>query len=94
MIPLAVDPFFALNGVATVTTIQINPPDQLAQEAQIAGLVTREAIEAMLREQLKKQAGEKLIEFWNDLPAEKLAPEIEQEIVGEVRAGRQRRAGS
>jgi uncharacterized protein HemY len=80
-----------------MTTIEINLPDQLVQEAQSAGLLTREAIEAMLREQLKKQAGEKLRTFWADLPADELTPEIDQEIVDEVRAvraARRRRAGS
>lgn len=80
-----------------MTTIEINLPDQLAQEAQSAGLLTQEAIEAMLREQLKKQAGERLNAFWADLPVEELTPEIEQEIVDEVRAvraERRRRAGS
>ncbi len=80
-----------------MTTIQINLPDQLAQEAQRAGLLTEEAIEAMLREQLKKQAGEKLRTSWASLPVEELTPEIEQEIVDEVRAvraERRRHAGS
>lgn len=97
MVLSAVVRFLGLTGVATMTTIQINLPDQLAQEAQSAGLLTQEAIEAMLREQLKKQAGEKLREFWNELPAEELTPEIEQEIDDEVRAvraERRRRAGS
>jgi hypothetical protein len=38
-----------------MTTVQINLPDQLAQMAQKAGLLTAEAIEAMLREQLRVQ---------------------------------------
>ncbi|HMZ83616.1 MAG TPA: hypothetical protein PLX20_12315 [Rhodocyclaceae bacterium] len=88
MIRSAVGLFFGLTGVATMTTIQINLPDQLAQEAQSAGLLTEEAIEAMLREQLKKQAGEKLRTSWASLPAEELTPKIEQEIVDEVRTVR------
>ena len=43
-----------------MTTVQIQLPDQLAQDAQAAGLLTPEAMAAMLREQLKKQAGEDL----------------------------------
>ena len=38
-----------------MTTIEITLPDQLAQEAQRAGLLSSEALEAMLREQLKDQ---------------------------------------
>jgi hypothetical protein len=38
-----------------MTTVQITLPDQLAQEAQRAGLLTPERIELLLREQLKAQ---------------------------------------
>jgi hypothetical protein len=36
-----------------MTTVQINLPDQLAQEAQQAGLLSPELLEKWLREQLK-----------------------------------------
>ena len=36
-----------------MTTVQITLPDQLAQEAQRAGLLSPEKIEQLLREQLK-----------------------------------------
>lgn len=36
-----------------MTTVQINLPDQLAQEAQRAGLLTPAALERILREYLK-----------------------------------------
>lgn len=71
-----------------MTTVQIQLPDQLAQEAQAAGLLTPEAMAAMLREQLKKQAGEDLRAMWARMPKEELTPEIEQMIVDEVRAVR------
>jgi uncharacterized protein HemY len=74
-----------------VTTIQIQLPDELAQNAQAAGLLTPQAIEAMLREQLRKQAGESLRTTWQRLPQEELTPEIEQMIVEEVRAVRAER---
>ena len=68
--------------------LTLNLPDDLAQRAQSAGLLAPEAIEAMLREQLKKQAGEALRAVWARGPREQLTPEIEQEIVEEVRAAR------
>jgi uncharacterized protein HemY len=74
-----------------MTTIQIQLPDELAQNAQAAGLLTPQAIEAMLREQLRKQAGESLRTTWQRLPQEELTPEIEQMIVEEVRAVRAER---
>jgi uncharacterized protein HemY len=69
----------------------LNLPDDLPQRAQNAGLLTPEAIETMLREQLKKQSGENLREMWARRPREELTPEIEQEIVEEVRAVRAER---
>ena len=38
-----------------MTTIQITLPDQLAQEAQRAGLLSQAAIEKLLRAQLQAQ---------------------------------------
>lgn len=73
-----------------MTTVQIQLPDDLAQDAQAAGLLTPEALERLLREQLRKQAGERLHEAWQRLPDE-LTPEIEQMIDEEVRAARAER---
>lgn len=72
----------------TTLELTLNLPDDLAQKAQRAGLLTDEAIEAMLREQLRKQAGGTLRAMWARLPSEELTPEIEREIVTEVRAVR------
>ena len=71
----------------TTLELKLNLPDQLAREAKAAGLLTPEAMEAMLREQLRKQAGEALRTMWARLPREELTPEIEQEIVKKVRTG-------
>jgi len=45
----------------------------------------------MLREQLRKQAGESLRAMWERMPPEELTPEIEQMIDDEVRAVRAER---
>jgi Arc/MetJ family transcription regulator len=68
-----------------MTTVQINLPDELAQKAASAGLLSADAIEAMLREQLRRRAGESLQAMWQRGPQETLAPETEQEIVQQVR---------
>ena len=68
-----------------MTTVQINLPDELAQKAASAGLLSAEAMEAMLREQLRRRAGEALQAMWQRGPQDELTPEIEQEIVEEVR---------
>ena len=43
-----------------MTTVQITLPDQLAQEAQSAGLLTSATIERLLRERLKTQRVDEL----------------------------------
>lgn len=68
-----------------MTTVQITLPDELAQKAASAGLLSADAMEAMLREQLRRRAGDALQALWQRLPADELTPEIELEIVEEVR---------
>ena len=80
-----------------MTTVEITLPDDLAQKATQAGLLSSSAVEAMLREQLQRRAGETLQALWQHMPQEELTPELEQEIVDEVRkvrAERRTRAGS
>jgi FKBP-type peptidyl-prolyl cis-trans isomerase (trigger factor) len=74
-----------------MTTVQIQLPDELAQNAQAAGLLTPDAMAAMLREQLRKQAGEALRATWKNAPSEELTPEFEQMIDEEVHAARAER---
>ena len=74
-----------------MTTIEIELPEDLARRAKEAGLLTPDAMESMLRERLRKQAGEALREMWARMPREELTPEIEKEIVEEVRAVRAER---
>ena len=74
-----------------MTTVQIHLPDELAQKAASAGLLSAEAMEAMLREQLRRRAGEVLQGAWQRGPQEALTPETEQEIVEEVRTARAER---
>ncbi len=44
----------------TTLELTLNLPDDLAQRAKDAGLLSNEAIEKLLREQLRRQAGEEL----------------------------------
>lgn len=68
-----------------MTTVQIDLPDELAQKAASEGLLSPEAMEAMLREQLRRRAGEALKKMWQRRSLEDLTPRIEQEIIEEVR---------
>lgn len=72
----------------TRLNIKLELPDSLAKQAKEAGLLEPHALQTMLRDQLKKQAGEKLRAMWARMPREELTPKIEQEIVKEVRAVR------
>lgn len=67
-----------------MTTIQIDLPDALAQEAAKAGLLNSAAFENFLRTQLRIKAGESLRAMWAQTPSEELTPEIEQMINQEV----------
>ncbi len=71
-----------------MTTVYIELPDALAQNARAAGLLTPQALEAMLREQLKRQAGNELRAIWSSAPREESPPEIERMIDEEVQAVR------
>jgi FKBP-type peptidyl-prolyl cis-trans isomerase (trigger factor) len=68
-----------------VKTVQITLPDELAQNATNASLLSAEAMEAMLRQQLRRRAGEALQTMWQRGPQQELTPETEKEIVEEVR---------
>lgn len=56
-----------------------------------AGLLAPEAMEVMLREELRSRAGEGLRATWKRAPSDELTPEAEQEIVEGVRAVRAER---
>jgi phosphoserine phosphatase len=66
------------------TVLQISLPDELAQKAASAGLLSAEAMEAMLREQLRRRASQALQAMWQRAPKEVLTAEVEQQIVQQV----------
>jgi hypothetical protein len=80
-----------LNQEGDMTTIKIQLPDDLAQDAQAAGLLTPDAIERLLRERLRRQSGDALRAMWDRMPSEELSPEIEELINDEVRTVRTER---
>ena len=68
-----------------MTTIQISLPDDLAETARDAGLLDPDAIQGMLRQQLRSRALAELQQVWRSMPPADLTPEIEQQIVDEVK---------
>ena len=78
-----------------MTTLTIDLPDTLAKEAQDAGLLDANAIETMLRENLRRRAVDGLFNAADKLAAANLPPmtinEIQEEV-NTVRAQRKSRA--
>ena len=71
-----------------MTKVQINLPDQLAQEAQRAGLLTPERLERMLREQLKTRKTDELFTAMDRMVAIDEPGMTPEEIAEELRAMR------
>ena len=76
-----------------MTTIQINLPDALVQRARSEGLLSDDAIQRLLEEAMRRQAGRKLIAVAERLHGAKIAPMTDEEIVAEVEADRAERDG-
>lgn len=75
-----------------MTTVQINLPDQLAQEAQLAGLLTSDTIERILREQLKTQRQVELFDAMKRMAAVDITNTMSpEEVAEEIRAMRAER---
>jgi hypothetical protein len=81
-----------------MTTVQITLPDQLAQEAQRAGLLSSDTIERFLRAQLKRQHTDELFQAIDRMVAVKseavLSPEEVAEEIRAMRAERRTRNAS
>ena len=75
----------------TTLKLNLNLPDDLAQRAQSAGLLTSDAIESMLCQDLGRRDSENLRAMWTRMPRQGLVPEIEQDIAEVVRAERAER---
>ena len=80
-----------------MTTVQIDLPDRLAQEARRAGLLEREAAERMVREALRAERIGALTRARTQLAADSLPPMTPEEIQAEIdayRAESRRAAGA
>jgi hypothetical protein len=77
-----------------MTTVQINLPDELARNAQQAGLLTSPALERLLAEALRNQALAQLDGARAALSADPLPPMSEEEIQAEINAHRAEKRAS
>jgi hypothetical protein len=74
-----------------MTNMTLSLPDDLAQQAQSAGLLRPEAVEALLREAMRKRQADQLFTTMDKLG--KLKPALmEAEIDAEIAAARADRA--
>lgn len=71
--------------------LTVTLPDDLAQRARSAGLLTDSAIQRLLEEAMRREAGRRLMEVAERLHAAGIPPMSEEEIDAEVRAARAER---
>ena len=71
-----------------MTELVVKLPDELAQRAQRAGLLSDGAIQRLLEDAMRREAGAKLLEVAARLQAAGIAPMSDEEIVAEVKAVR------
>lgn len=70
--------------------IRIDLPDDLAREAQASGLLTPGAIEALLRDEVRRRRVDKLFDAADRL-ASLNSPLTEEEVATEIEAARRAR---
>ena len=75
----------------TTLELTLNLPDELASKAQAAGLLNAEAVERLLREQLRRQSGQELRAMLNKVDASGTPPMTEDEVQVEIEAYRTER---
>ncbi len=76
-----------------MTTITIELPEELAEEARSQGLLGAGALETLIRDALRRQAGRELLDAACGLAAAEVAPMTMAEIQKEVDAVRAERRG-
>ena len=74
-----------------MTELTVELPDELAQRARSAGLLTDGAIRQLLEDALRREAGRRLLQVAVQLHAAGVDPMREDEIVAEVQALRAER---
>jgi len=77
-----------------MTVVRITLPDELAREAERAGLLAPEAVERMLRERLKANRVADLFTAMDRMQAVDEPPMTPEEVQAEIRAGRRTAASA
>ncbi|MDA8108796.1 MAG: hypothetical protein M0015_09235 [Betaproteobacteria bacterium] len=71
-----------------MTEVTIRLPDELAKQAEAAGLLSPEGIERALREALRREAGRRILEIRTKLQSDGTPPMSEEDIQAEIDAAR------
>ncbi len=74
--------------------IEIELPDEVAQRARSAGLLSDGAIQQLLEDAMRRQAGRALLQVARDIQAAGIAPMSMEDIDAEVKAFRAERRAS
>lgn len=74
-----------------MTRITVSLPDDVAERARSAGLLSDLAIRQLLEDALRRDAGHKLLAVADRLRAADIPPMSDEEIVAEVKAVRAER---
>ncbi len=77
----------------TTLELKLTLPDPLAQEAQAIGLLTPEALERLLREEIRRQRTERLFDAADHLAALPARPLSDDAVRAEIEAARTARRG-
>ena len=78
----------------TQLELKLALPDNLAREAEAAGLLTPEAIERLLREEVRRRRVDRLFKAADRLAALDIPTLTEAEVEAEIRAARAERRSS
>jgi len=78
----------------TTLEVKLTPTDQIAQEAKRAGLLNGRAIERLIEEAVRREAGKKLLDAMQRLREANVPPLTEEDIAEDVKAVRAARKGS
>ena len=72
-------------------TLTIDLPDNIAKEAKDAGLLTPENLAQLLKDAMRRRAGQRLLDVVKRIQATGISPMSDEEIVAEVKAARAER---
>lgn len=79
--------------MTAMAELVVKLPDELAQRARSAGLLTDSAIQRLLEEAMRREAGRRLMQVAEHIHAANILPMSDEAIVAEVKAARAEQRG-